>query len=61
LENRISGLEDKEDAMEKNGWMHRKKEWRDMKDICKNSATPLKYHTYESWALKKEKSCKPKA
>jgi hypothetical protein len=31
-----------------------------VKGLCKNSATPLKYQTWESWALKKENRCKSK-
>jgi hypothetical protein len=31
-----------------------------MKGICMNFATASKKQTCESWALKKEKRCKPK-
>jgi hypothetical protein len=31
-----------------------------MKGICKNSATPTKDQTRESWTMKNEKRCKPK-
>jgi hypothetical protein len=31
-----------------------------VKEISKNSATPLKDQTYESWALKKEKEVQAK-
>jgi hypothetical protein len=34
---------------------------RPAKGICKNSLTPSKDQTRESWALKKEKRCKQKA
>jgi hypothetical protein len=45
--------------IETNRWTHREK-WDNMIGICKNSATPLRAQTYESWVLKKEKRCKPK-
>jgi hypothetical protein len=31
-----------------------------MNQICKNSATPLKDQTFESWALNKETKCMQK-
>jgi hypothetical protein len=31
-----------------------------VKRKCKNSVTPSKDQTWESWALKMEKRCKPK-
>jgi hypothetical protein len=31
-----------------------------VKGKCKNSLTPLKNQTWESWALNKEKRCKQK-
>jgi hypothetical protein len=32
-----------------------------VRGMCKNSATPSKDKTWKSWALKKEKRCRPKA
>jgi hypothetical protein len=54
MEDRLSGLEDKVGIMGKSDedW---KKEWRNKTGTCKNSGTPLRHRTYESWPSKKEK------
>jgi hypothetical protein len=59
VEDRVSGLEDKINIKEKTE-EYIEKDWRVVKGMCKNSVTPSKDQTYESWASKKEKRCMPK-
>jgi hypothetical protein len=59
MEDRISGLEEKVDVIEKSD-EDKENVWRNTNGMCKNSATPLKKQIYNSWALQKEK-CKLKA
>jgi galactokinase/mevalonate kinase-like predicted kinase len=59
VEDRISGLEDKTDIKEETEEFKNIK-IKSHKKICKNSMIPLKEQICKSWALKKEKMCKPK-